>query len=67
MIKDVHLLGQKHRTTITTYKTQQPQLLMLVFHVCQPPNLHGICDLLIIIVAVGIVQNSCIDPNILKP
>ena len=38
IIRDVHLWGQKHQTT-TKATTQQPQLWMYVFHVCQPPKL----------------------------
>ena len=38
--KDVHMLGSKHRTTISKATPQQPQLWMFVFYVCQPTNQH---------------------------
>jgi hypothetical protein len=31
--------GQEHQTVTTKATTQQPQLQMFVFHVCQPPYL----------------------------
>ena len=60
--KGCALVGQKHQMTTTKTTTQ---LQMFVFHIHQPPYLCS-CELVYDIVAVGFVQNLCINPNILK-
>ena len=54
IMRDVHLSGHKHQTTITQ-QPQQPQHQMLVIHVCQPGLFCSFGNF-------GFVQNICINP-----
>ena len=44
IIRNVHMWGQKHQTTIGKTTTQQLQLQMFVFHVCQQPYLSSFAN-----------------------
>ena len=62
----MHLWGQKHQMVATKATTQELQLQMVVFHARYPSIFAWFSNLVHVTLVVKVVQNSCINQNILK-